>query len=1017
MMHHILFRIIFIIVITAPAGISTIKGASAEQDSGVLHSPQRTILPGEHREVRGESRVLNVKERRVDEKVKAPIAGHKLPVASGENRPEPIGSDTLWEFNDVEELLSQLSLEQKVGQLFSIRAHGKFSNIHDPDLIRIERQIADHHIGGVTFFTGDVYGQAVLHNRLQRAASIPLWISQDMESGAAMRIEGATRLTPAMGVAASGDPENAYWQGKVTASEARALKVNQIFAPVLDVNNNPLNPVIGTRSYSADPEIVAEYGIKFMEGVESEGILATGKHFPGHGDTDTDSHFSMPTLSHTYERLKTVELLPFERAIDEGLRSVMSAHIAFPSISGTPGLPATLDPAILQRILVDSLQFDGLVVTDGLEMRGITNHYSPAEAAIMALHAGADILLLSPDELSAIDGMIKAVESGRVSENRIDHSVRKLLTLKTEQNLFEDRFVEVESLKNRINTPENQAIADRIARESVTVLKNNIAGFPITKFNTNQVLLLAASDQENHPAGSVLAREVRKYHPTVVYKELHSNTTAKEMDEILWEAEHSDLVITGSFITTRAVDGGQFPEQMFEVLKQIENLSTPAMLLSFGSPYAVKDLPGFDAHILAWSSTEHQLRNTIPSIFGGSAISGNLPVEIPELYEIGWGIHYPRTTLRLDTPESAGMITDSLMKIDEIMQKAINDSVFPGGVVAVMRNGKLVWEEAYGYHDYTKTAPTSIRSVYDLASISKIMATTAAIMKLKGEGKISLDDPISKYIPEYQEGEKQKITIRHFLLHTSGLPAFRVYVDKLKSRPELIHAIKNEPLVNSPGEVYVYSDLGPILLGEIIFMVSGKPLDEYVREEIYLPMGMLDTTFNPEYVLPGASMRIPPTEIDKVYNRGLVHMKVHDERAFFLGGVAGHAGLFSTARDIAIFSDMLLQNGLYAGDRILQPEIIEQFTNRQSPINYRGYGFDRKDLDREDDYQSHAGTLTGDRTYGHTGFTGTSLWIDPDEQVAIILLTNRTYPDRSYGRTIRFVRSDIADTVINSIRK
>lgn len=1016
-MHQILFRLILIVMITAPAGFSSIKGASAEQAPGALHSTERALTQGGHQEVRRVNEILKRADRTNAGEMAAPIPGVELQASLDESRPEPIDRDTPWEFNDAEELLNQLSLKQKVGQLFSIRAHGKFSSVHDPEVLRIEQHIAEHYIGGVTFFAGDVYGQAVLHNRLQRAASIPLWISQDMESGAAMRVEGATRLTPAMGIAASGNPENAYWQGKVTASEARALKVNQIFAPVLDVNNNPLNPVIGTRSYSADPEIVAEYGIKFMEGVESEGVLATGKHFPGHGDTDTDSHFSMPSISHTYDRLKSVELVPFERAIDNGLRSVMSAHIAFPSISGTPGLPATLDPGILQRILVDSLQFDGLVVTDGLEMRGITSHYSPAEAAIMALHAGADILLLSPDELAAIDGLIKAVENGRVSEERIDHSVRKILTLKTEQNLFKDRLVEVESLNDRINTPENQAIADRIARESVTVLKNNITGFPVTKYNTNQVLLLAVSDEENHPAGSILAREVRKYHPTVVYKELHSNTTEEEMVEILWEAEHADLVITGSFLTTRAADGGQFPGRALESLQQIENISTPAMLLSFGSPYAVKDLPEFDSHILAWSSTEHQIRNTIPSIFGGSAISGNLPVEIPELYEIGWGIHYPRTTLRLDTPESAGMSTDSLMKIDEIMQKAISESVFPGGVVAVMRNGKLVWEEAYGYHDYSKTQPASTRSVYDLASISKIMATTAAIMKLKGEGKISLDDPISKYIPEYREGEKQKITIRHFLLHTSGLPAFRVYVDKLKSKPELMHAIRNEPLVNSPGEIYVYSDLGPILLGEIIFMVSGKPLDEYVKEEIYLPLGMLDTTFNPEYVIPGASMRIPPTEIDKVYKRGLVHMKVHDERAYYLGGVAGHAGLFSTARDIAIFSDMLLQNGHYAGDRILQSEIIELFTSRQSPINYRGYGFDRKDLDREDDYQSHAGTLTGDRTYGHTGFTGTSLWIDPDEEVAIILLTNRTYPDRSYGRTIRFVRSDIADAVIRSIRR
>lgn len=917
---------------------------------------------------------------------------------------------------NAENLLNQLTLEEKVGQLFSIRAHGKFSNVHDPQVLRIERLIEEYHIGGVTFFAGDVYGQAMLHNRLQRAAAIPLWVSQDMESGAAMRIEGATGFPPAMGVAATGNPENAYLQGKITASEAKALKVNQIFAPVLDVNNNPQNPVIGLRSFSGDPRIVARYGIEFMRGAESEGVLATAKHFPGHGNTDTDSHFAMPAISHDYNRLENMELVPFKDAIESGLRSVMSAHVAFPTITGNTGLPGTLDPVIMDHILIDSLRFDGLIVTDGLEMHGITNHFSPDEAVIMAINAGADILLLSPDEMTAINGVIKAVETGRLSEARIDQSVRKILTLKSAQNLFEDRFIDPESLSDKIRTPGHQEIASRIARESVTVLKNDLPSFPVTKQNTNQILLLAVSDSNTPSAGSVFAREMRKYHPTILYRELHRSSTEKEIEEILWQAQHVDLVVAGSFLGIRSSGESAIPDLQRQTLQQIESFPTPAMLVSFGSPYTVSELPDFETHILAWDASENQIRNTVPAIFGASAISGNVPVQIPDLYDIGRGLHYPRTTMRLDTPESAGMITDTLLQIDTIMQEAINDSVFPGGVVAVMRQGKLVWEKGYGYHDYSKTHPTASNSVFDLASISKIMATTAAVMKLTGEGKLSLDDPIHKYIPEYGTGAKRDITIRHFLLHTSGLPAFRVYVDKLKSKPELIHAIRNEPLINKPGEVYVYSDLGVILLAEIIFDITGQTLDDYVKESIYQPLGMTDTAFNPEHVISGAAFRIPPTEIDTVYNRGLVHMKVHDERAYYLGGVAGHAGLFSSARDIAVFSDMLLQNGNYAGINILEPEIISQFTTRQSTVNQRGLGFDRKNIE-DRDFISSAGTLTGDHTYGHTGFTGTSMWIDPDEEIAIILLTNRTYPNRSYGRYIRFVRADIADTVIRSIRE
>jgi CubicO group peptidase (beta-lactamase class C family) len=345
-----------------------------------------------------------------------------------------------------------------------------------------------------------------------------------------------------------------------------------------------------------------------------------------------------------------------------------------------------------------------------------------------------------------------------------------------------------------------------------------------------------------------------------------------------------------------------------------------------------------------------------------------------------------------------------------VMQHAINDSVFPGGVVGVMRNGALVWQQGYGYHDYTKTKSVASNTVYDLASVTKIMATTTSIMKLVSQGKVDVDDPVSEYIPEFNTLEKQEITIRHLLLHTSGLPAFRIYVDKLKSRDEIVEAVRNEPIINKPGKTYVYSDLGFILLAEIVHEVTGKHVDEFAADEIFSKLDMYDTLYNPYKTGSRFNGRVPPTEIDTVYNRGTVLEVAHDERAYFMDGVAGHAGLFSSAQNIAKYTFMLLNEGDYAGENVIEAEVVEQFTSHQSPINHRGLGFDRKS-----EGFSSAGELTGPQTFGHLGFTGTSLWMDPDEDIAIILLTNRTYPSRSYGSQISRVRAEVADTVMKSI--
>ncbi|TVR29155.1 MAG: hypothetical protein EA390_10290 [Balneolaceae bacterium] len=913
---------------------------------------------------------------------------------------------------DVDSLLSEMSLDEKIGQLFVVPAFGSFTNDRDPELLRLKRIISKYHIGGVLFFRGDIYGQAMLTNQLQSVSKIPLWISQDMEFGAAMRVSGTTRITPAMGVAATNDPANAYLKGKVTAREASALGVHQIYAPVLDINNNSENPVINVRSFSADRDIVTLFGQYLINGIESEGVLATAKHFPGHGDTDTDSHLALPVIHHDYARLDSLELYPFRKTIQNGLRSIMSAHIAFPNISDNLDMPGTLDESILNKILIDTLGFNGLVVTDGLDMQGITDNFSPGEAVVLSLLAGADKMLISPDAMTAINEVKRAVESGRISEERIDQSVRKILTLKKEHRVFQNHMVDLDVLSHQINTPEYQTVADKIARESVTLLKNDRDIIPIRDVDRLKILAVALADDRSGATGTSFARELRKYHNSVSFHVLDQRTSSEEKTAILNAANDADLIIIGSFIIVRSHQPMQVQPEQLALLRQLTSLNKPSAVVAFGNPYVVRDLPGADVHMMAWSADNNQVVQSVPALFGAADIKGKLPINMPGLYEIGDGIEMKQSVVRLDRPENAGMVTDSLLHIDMIMQQAIDDSVFPGGVVGVMRKGSMVWNNAYGYHDYTKTRSVKNDDVYDLASLTKAMATTTSIMKLVDDGLIDIDDPVAAYISEFDTDEKRDITIEHLLLHTSGLPAFKVYVDKLKTRAEIIDAVRNEPLEAAPGEKYTYSDLGFILLGEIIEEVSGLRLNQYVRTNFFYPMGMYSTHFNPKNIGRWMSSRIPPTEIDITYSRGTVQGEVHDERAWFMDGIAGHAGLFAPTRDIAKYAYMLLNSGVYGGHQYLSPEVIELFTGRRSQINKRGYGFDRKS-----EGFSTAGELTSERTFGHLGFTGTSLWIDPDEEIAIILLTNRTYPSRTYGREISRIRAKIADAVMNSLEK
>lgn len=927
-----------------------------------------------------------------------------------QSRSLPFRSEISTRFAD--SLVKTLPLRAKLAQLFVSFTNGDFYTPDDPSFKQLKKRVEKDGVGGIIFSTGSIYDQVMLVNRLQKAATIPLLISQDMEYGAAMRVRETTRLTPSMGIAATGNPQNAYIAGKITAAEARALGVHQIYAPVADINNNPENPIINVRSYSEDPKTVGEFASAFMKGVFSEGRIPTAKHFPGHGDTNIDSHVDMPVIKHEWNRLTSVELVPFRRLIAEGVPSVMSAHISFPNMSPDPGIPGTLDRNVLGALLRDSLHFDGVITTDAMTMEAITKRFSPGKAVLMALEAGSDIMLMSIDETSALDELERAVSSGQLKTERINQSVRKVIAWKHELGLFENRFTATDAIWDRISVKKNQLEANRIARESITLLRNTGNVIPVSPGKFPRLMVLTISDDESGTAGRTLARELRKYHPDVQSGLFDGRTSSEEQSSLLKKAERADLILVASNVFVRMEGKIGFSKEQSAFASELAMLKKPIAVISFGSPYILNEFPSADVHVCAWSTASEQVIQTVPGLFGAAAVSGKLPISMPGLYPFKAGISIPQTIIRPDEPELAGLNTHILDRTDDIIEKAIRDSVFPGAQFAVVRNGILVKNKAYGYHTYEKNFPVKTSDIYDLASLTKVMATTTAVMKLVDENKLGLKTGVSAFFPAFNSGTKKKITIQHLLEHTSGLPAFKAYGDEVSSKEQLLAAVLAEPLEEKPGIKMVYSDLGFILLGAIVEKVSGRNLDLYTTKEVFGPAGMNSTMFNPAKKGAVWFERSVPTEIDTVFRKKTMKGEVHDERAWKASGVSGHAGLFSNASDVAAWATMLLNGGAYAGSHFIKPETVKKFTVPPSRKSTRGLGFDLKSPSG-----SSAGLLLSSKTFGHTGFTGTSVWIDPEKNVAVILLSNRIHPSRSFGTSIGSIRASLADVVATAIEK
>jgi beta-N-acetylhexosaminidase len=917
----------------------------------------------------------------------------------------------------VSQTLKSMSLDEKIGQLFAVWAYGSFLSTESQDYKDLLRDVEEKHIGSFAIQTqgspvgivrSQVYPTAVLVNTLQRHAKVPLLVAADFERGTSMRVEEGASFPHAMAIGATGRPEDAYTMGKITALEGKAVGVPWIFAPDADVNSNPANPIINTRSFGEDPAHVSEFVAAFVRGVEENGGLATAKHFPGHGDTSTDSHLDLPTVTSDRAHLDSVELAPFRAAIAAGASTIMTGHLAVPALEPDPDVPATMSPKITTDLLRTQMGFDGLVVTDALDMGGVTVRYPPGEVAVRSILAGADVLLVPPVLDAALQAVHEAVASGRIPMSRLDEAVTRVLRAKAKLGLNKSKLVDLESLARDFNRPEFETAALDIADRGITLLRDDQHILPLDSTKPSRVLLVAVSgDNDPYPAGN-LEGEIRSRVDSLA--SVRMDTRFVRADTVKLPSPDSyDVAIAAIFVRVADRKGSiGLPDDQAAVVDRLLAAGKPVIVACFGSPYLAQRFPSAKTWIAAFSTVDVAQWAMGRALFGQTAVGGRLPVNIPGVAALGAGLDLPAQPMKLraaDTKSAA-----RLQPAYDVLSRAVIDHAFPGGVLAVGYNDELI-VHGFGRQTYDANSPAvTADTIYDAASLTKAVVTSTLVAMQAEAGRIGLDLPVSRYIPEWNAGPnpdwRKTVTVRNLLTHNSGLPAHKDYFLTLHSKREFIAAICKEPLEYAPGSKTIYSDLGFILLGEILERATGKIVDQLAQEKIFAPLQMTSATFNP-----GKNIlsQIAPTENDATFRKRLLQGEVHDENAFAMGGVSGHAGMFTTASDLAAFCQMMLNGGIYGHHRMLTRATISLFTAPQSIAgNARTLGW------MSPTPNSSSGKYFSPRSYGHLGYTGTSIWIDPDRKLFVILLTNRVNPTRENDK-IAAVRPAVHDAVVESL--
>ena len=907
----------------------------------------------------------------------------------------------------VEAKVAKMSLEEKCAQLVMSYASAEDTSRTSDGYKRLVRLVKELKVGGLIFFKGEINQQTELTNELQSLSEIPLLISADYERGLGMRLDDAVEFPYNMAIAAANDYKLTYLAGKYIAEEARAIGVHQNYAPMIDVNRDYRNPIVNVRAFSDDPETVVNHAIAFTQGMNEGNAISTAKHFPGHGATDLDSHYELPVISLNKNEMEEYDLLPFKRIISEGIKSIMVGHLDVKAYEENQSIPSTLSNNIINNLLLNEIKFEGLVVTDAMNMSAITKYYEQDDAIEKAINAGNDIILFPPNDEVAVKAIISSVKSGLIKEERIDFSVKKIISAKKWLGLFDDKLVDTTLISEKVNTKKHKRLASEISEKSITLLKNNKNIIPINPDNyykTSLVLVRDTRSKNNLKKDKLFEEVLGENLNYVKTTTLSLRSRKKEYTNALKDIDKSDLIVLAYYNSLgRSLEVNK---DHSEFINEILGKKKPVVFISFGNPYLINQFKDIETYLVTYGETDFSQRAMADALVGKNKIQGKLPITIPQTeFKFGDGIQL--ASLGVYEDYFADSVYD-FSEIDNLMQEAIKDEIFPGAVLAVGHRGRLVYHKPFGKFTYDKDdQEVTKKSIFDLASVSKVIGTTSAAMFLYDEGLLELDKKVIDYLPKFNNNGKDKITVRNLLLHNSGLIAFVEYYKKFKTKEEVIDAIMNSKLKYPTGTDYVYSDLGLITLQQIIEKLAGKPLDIFLKEKLFDPIGMKRTMYNP-----GAEFLydVLPTEVDDYFRMTTVKGKVHDENAYLLGGVAGHAGLFSTAEDLSKFMQMMLNGGIYRGKRYFKESTVANWTIKQTEQSSRGLGWDTKS-----EGASSFGNKFSLNSFGHTGFTGTSVWADKDNDVYIVLLTNRVHPTRDNRKIVRFrpiLSNAIADAVL-----
>lgn len=882
---------------------------------------------------------------------------------------------------------------------------------------QIDTLVSKYNIGGLIFMQGGPYRQAKLVNYYQSKAQTPILMAIDGEFGLAMRLDSTPQYPRQMSLAAMQNDSLIYYMGRQIGRECRNVGIHVNFAPVVDINSNPENPVISMRSFGEDKTAVAQKSYLYMKGLQDEHVLACAKHFPGHGDTDKDSHKTLPVINHTAGRIDSLELYPFRYLMDRGLGSVMVAHLFIPSLDTSKNLPSTLSKNIVTGLLKDKMQFKGLVFTDALNMKGAADYNRPGMLDMKALVAGNDVLLFSEDVPKALEEIKKAMERGEITQDEIDVRCKKILKAKYWCGLSKNPYAPTRLLDNELKSDASVLLNTKLAESSITLLQNKNNLLPLQNLDTLKIAEVSVGTSERN----MFSQNLQQYLKSDFYGVSHDEKQSVYDTLLKKLAEYNLLIVQVNRTNQKPESNFGASVQSFAFIDKLVQLK-PSVVVLFSNPYIFNkftNLQDAQAVLEAYEYNNYAQKAASDAVAGAIGVSGKLPVST-QPFKAGTGINIPKAIrLQMVAPVVLGIQKKKLSQVDSIAVKGIEDKCYPGCVILAAKDGKVFYQKAFGKYTYEGTDSVDINSIYDLASVTKVAASALGLMDLASQKKLNINQTLGHYLPELKKTNKADIIIKEMLVHQAGLPAgvlnfqptlnkdlsYKLgYYSKVRSNlyasqvadslfvltsyeDSIFRRIINCKLGKKE---YLYSDLGYYFTKRITERITKKPLNEYVERNFYAKMGLYNLHYFPRDYFP--LQRIAPTENDTKFRKQVVHGYVHDQGAALSGGVGGHAGLFGNAFNVAELMQLYLNKGNYAGKQWLDSNVVKQFTREClfCPDNRRGLCFDKPETNKSKD--SPVPEVCSPEGFGHSGFTGTLVWADPSNGLVYVFLSNRVYP-------------------------